>query len=176
MRDAGCVEIFTGLETGSDAIQGEISKLTLEEFLAYRDYGESIGLAISPNMILGLPGETYETALESILFFHRLGIAMVPNVHISYPMTRYHGEAVERGELTGEGWDEVVLKAGMIGTHMDKATIDRVRARAAQLNRLLRWKKRLYRLVGRDYGRGAARRLLKRRSGRSFIRAGVASR
>lgn len=174
MREAGCVEIYTGLETGSESIQGEISKLTLKDFLACRDYGESIGLTISPNMILGLPGETEETAMESILFFHRLGIAMAPNVNITYPMTRYHKEAVERGDLKGDSWDEVVMAAGLVGTHMDKATIDRVRARAERLNRQLRWKKRLWNLVGRRYGRGAARRLL-RLGGDAILRGNVAS-
>jgi radical SAM superfamily enzyme YgiQ (UPF0313 family) len=174
MKDAGCAEIYTGLETGSDEIQGEISKLTLDQFLKYRDYAESIGLQISPNMILGLPGETEATAMESILFFHRLGIAMVPNVNIPYPKTRYHQEAVERGELAGDGWDEVVMGAGLIGTRLDKATIDRVREKAERLNRILRWKKRLYGLVGRKYGRGAAKRLLAMRGDRS-PRSGVAT-
>jgi radical SAM superfamily enzyme YgiQ (UPF0313 family) len=174
MRDAGCVEIYTGLETGSDEIQGEISKLTLDEFLRYRDYGESIGLNISPNMILGLPGETEETAMESILFYHRLGIAIVPNVNITYPLTRYHTEAVERGELKGDGWDEVVKGAGLVGTHLDKVTIDRIRAKALRLNRLLRWKKRIYRAFGARYGQGASQRLLKTR-GNSPMRRGVAT-
>jgi radical SAM superfamily enzyme YgiQ (UPF0313 family) len=175
MRDAGCVELYTGLETGSEAIQGEISKLTLAEFLAYRDFGESVGLKISPNMILGLPGETYDTAMESILFFHRLGIAMVPNVNISYPMTRYYQEAVERGDLKGDNWAEVVESAGLVGTHMDKPTIDRVRAEAERLNRVLRWKKKLWRLAGRDYGKGAAGRMLRVRGGGAFLRGGVAA-
>jgi anaerobic magnesium-protoporphyrin IX monomethyl ester cyclase len=174
MRDAGCVEIYTGLETGSDEIQSEISKLTLDEFLRYRDYGEKIGLNISPNMILGLPGETEETAMESIRFFHRLGIAMVPNVNIAYPKTRYHTEAVERGELKGDGWDEVVMGAGLVGTHLDQRTIDRVRRKAERLNRLLRWKKRLYRAFGMKYGRGASRRLLEMR-GNAPVRRGVAT-
>ena len=78
-------------------MQGEISKLTLEEFLEYRDYGESIGLPISPNFIFGLPGETLQTAKQSAQFYHELGFAIVPNVNITYPQTRYHGEAVERG-------------------------------------------------------------------------------
>jgi radical SAM superfamily enzyme YgiQ (UPF0313 family) len=163
MRDAGCVEIYTGLETGSETIQKEISKLTLEQFLGYRQYGESIGLRISPNMILGLPGETYDTAMESIRFFHRLGIAMVPNVNITYPLTRYHEEAVERGDLKGDNWDEVVLAAGLVGTSLDKPTIDRIRAKAARLNRWLRWKKRLWGAFGSEYGRGAADRLLAER-------------
>ena len=174
MRDAGCVEIYTGLETGSDTIQGEISKLTLKEFLQYRDYGESIGLTISPNMILGLPGETEETAMESIRFFHRLGIAMAPNVNIPYPLTRYHTEAIERGDIKGDNWDEVVMGAGLIGTHMDKATIDRVRTKAERLNRVLRWKKKIYSALGLKYGRGAARKLLKIR-GDSFLRGNVAA-
>jgi anaerobic magnesium-protoporphyrin IX monomethyl ester cyclase len=174
MRDAGCVEIYTGLETGSDEIQSEISKLTLDEFLRYRDYGESIGLNISPNMILGLPGETEETAMESIRFYHRLGIAIVPNVNITYPKTRYHEEAVERGELKGDGWDEVVLRAGLVGTHLDNVTIDRIRARAERMNRLLRWKKRIYGALGMRYGRGASQRLLKTR-GNEPVRRGVAT-
>jgi len=176
MRDAGCVEIYTGLETGSEAIQGEISKLTLREFLEYRDYAEGLGLIISPNMILGLPGESYETAMESIRFFHQLGIAMSPNVNITYPLTRYHTEAVERGDLRGDSWEEVVDAAGLVGTHMDKATIDRVRAEAERLNRRLRWKKRLWKALGRRYGHGAAARMLRRLNPGQVLRGGVASR
>ena len=163
MKDAGCAEIYTGLETGSDEMQGEISKLTLDEFLEYRAYGESIGLPISPNFIFGLPGETYASAMESAGFYHELGIAIVPNVNITYPQTRYHAEAVERGDISGQNWDEVVEGAGLVGTDMDKATIDRLRAKALQMNRALRWKKRLYKLVGKDYGQGAAQRMLERR-------------
>ena len=163
MKDAGCVEIYTGLETGSSEMQGEISKLTLEEFLEYRDYGESIGLPISPNFIFGLPGETYETAMESARFYHELGYAIIPNVNITYPKTRYHNEAVARGELKGDNWDEVVEGAGLVGTDFDKPTIDKLRANAFRMNRWLRWKKRLWKLAGKEYGRGAARRMLQRR-------------
>jgi len=144
-------------------MQGEISKLTLDEYLEYRDYGESIGLPISPNFIFGLPGETYETAMESARFYHQLGFAIVPNVNITYPMTRYHGEAIEREEISGNTWEEVVMGAGLVGTDMDKATIDKLRANALQMNRVLRWKKRLWKLVGLSYGRGAARRMLGKR-------------
>lgn len=160
MKDAGCAEIYTGLETGSDEMQGEISKLTLDEFLAYRAFGDSIGLPISPNFIFGLPGETYETAMESARFYHQLGIAVVPNVNITYPMTRYHAEAIERGDIGGDTWDEVVEGAGLVGTDMDKPTIDRLREKALGLNRVLRWKKRLWKLMGKDYGEGAAARML----------------
>jgi len=163
MKDAGCAEIYTGLETGSDDMQGEISKLTLDEFLEYRTFGDSIGLPISPNFIFGLPGETYETAMESARFYHSLGIAVVPNVNITYPQTRYHGEAIERGELAGDNWDEVVDGAGLVGTDMDKPTIDKLRAEALKLNRILRWKKRLWNLVGKRYGEGAAAKLLAKR-------------
>jgi anaerobic magnesium-protoporphyrin IX monomethyl ester cyclase len=167
MKDAGCAEIYTGLETGSDEMQGEISKLTLEEYLEYRDYGEQIGLPISPNFIFGLPGETYETAMESARFYHQLGFAIVPNVNITYPKTRYHTEAIERGDISGTTWDEVVMGAGLVGTDLDKATIDKLRAKALQMNRLLRWKKRLWNVFGQEYGRGAARRLLKKRQRRN---------
>jgi radical SAM superfamily enzyme YgiQ (UPF0313 family) len=160
MKDAGCAEIYTGLETGSDEMQGEISKLTLDEFLEYRSFGDLIGLPISPNFIFGLPGETYETAMESARFYHRLGIAVVPNVNITYPLTRNHTEAIERGELSGDSWEEVVDGAGLVGTDMDKPTIDKLRETALKMNRVLRWKKRLWKLAGKNYGDNAAARLL----------------
>ncbi|MFT7464346.1 MAG: anaerobic magnesium-protoporphyrin IX monomethyl ester cyclase [Pseudohongiellaceae bacterium] len=166
MKDAGCADIYTGLETGSDEMQGEISKLTLDEFLEFREFGDSIGLPISPNFIFGLPGETKATAMESARFYHSLGIAVVPNVNITYPLTRNHTEAIERGELKGGSWEEVVDGAGQIGTGMDKATIDELRAAALRLNRVLRWKKRLWNLMGKSFGNNAAGKLLaKRRRG-----------
>jgi len=177
MKDSGCAEIYTGLETGSDEMQGEISKLTLDEFLAFRAFGDSIGLPISPNFIFGLPGETYETAMESARFYHQLGIAVVPNVNITYPLTRNHGEAIERGDIVGDNWGEVVDCAGLVGTDMDKATIDLLRHKALQLNRVLRWKKRLWGLLGKDYGAGAAARLLasRKRHGVSGPKLGALS-
>ena len=57
--------------------------------------------------------------------------------------------------------------AGLVGTDLDKATIDKLRAKALQMNRLLRWKKRLWNVFGKEYGRGAARRLLKQRRRRN---------
>ena len=168
MKDAGCADIYTGLETGSDEMQGEISKLTLDEFLEYRAFGDSIGLPISPNFIFGLPGETYETAMESARFYHSLGIAVVPNVNITYPLTRNHTEAIERGELTGGSWEEVVDGAGQVGTGMDKATIDSLRAAALRLNRALRWKKRLWNMFGKSFGDNAAAKLLAKRRRRGL--------
>lgn len=160
MKAAGCREIHTGLESGSDSMQARISKLTLDEFLEFRAYGETIGLRISPNVMLGLPGETEETALESARFFHRLGLIIPPVVAFTYPGTRYYREAVERGELEGDGWTEVATGAARVGTGLGPEAVERLRRRAELLNHWLRVKRRVWRMLGREHGTGAARRML----------------
>lgn len=155
MRAAGCVEIHTGLETGSEEMQRSISKLTLAEFQHLRRVGEDLGITITPNVMIGLPGETWESALESIRFFHRLGITIEPNVNLTQPMTPYFKEARERGELRVGDWDEVIDKAGLIGNHLDRPTLDRIQNRIARRNAWLRVKRRLWRTFGRDHRRAA---------------------
>jgi len=152
LRRAGCVEIQTGLETASPAIQERILKLDVADFLRYRAHGERIGLRISPNNIVGLPGDTYATVMESLRFYHRLGIPYAPNFHFPYPTTPFHAEARARGEIGAEGLEAISQRAGRVGNSLSEKDVVRLTDECARWNRKLRVKQRVWRWMGKTYG------------------------
>jgi len=74
-KEAGCLQIFYGIESGSQRILDIIDKKTnvQQNFQALR---ETIGAGIytAPNFLFGLPGETTETVKESISFLKKLNL------------------------------------------------------------------------------------------------------
>ncbi len=152
MREAGCIEIQTGLESAAPEIQERILKLDVGDFLRFRAYGERIGLRIAPNNVIGLPGETLETALASLRFYHRLGIAYAPNFHFPYPRTPFHAQARAAGEIGSGSFEEIARRAGRVGNALTERDLEDLLAACARWNRRLRVKKRLWGLFGRTYG------------------------
>jgi len=152
MREAGCIEIQTGLESAAPQIQERILKLEIDEFLRFRRHGERIGLRISPNNMIGLPGETLETAMQSLRFYHRLGIPYAPNFHFPYPTTPFWRDARASGEIGDGGFEAITARAGRVGNALTDADLARLHRACARENRRLRWKQRLWRLAGRTYG------------------------
>lgn len=152
MRRAGCVEIQTGLESAAPEIQERILKLDLQEFLRQRAHGERIGLRISPNNMIGLPGDSMETVMSSLRFYHRLGIPYAPNFHFPFPRTAFHTEARARGEIASDAFEEIGERAGLIGTSLTARDVDAIVETCARWNRWLRVKQRLWSLAGKTYG------------------------
>jgi anaerobic magnesium-protoporphyrin IX monomethyl ester cyclase len=73
MRDAGCFAVWLGVESGSEAILGAMNKrIKLDQIrLAYKTAHE-LGLMTIANVVLGFPGETEQTAKETIRFVKEL--------------------------------------------------------------------------------------------------------
>lgn len=66
MKAAGCVEVFIGQESGSNTILKNITKgITAEQGLDAIDICTSEGLSVRVGLIIGLPGESYETVGET---------------------------------------------------------------------------------------------------------------
>jgi len=152
MRRAGCVEVQTGLESAAQAIQERLLKLDLEEFLKLRAFGERIGLLISPNNVIGLPGETLETAMESLRFYHRLGIPYAPNFHFPYPTTPFWRAARASGEIGDGSFEAIGERVGRVANALSDGDLATLHAECARWNRRLRWKQRLWRWRGRTFG------------------------
>ncbi|MBI3819255.1 MAG: radical SAM protein [Planctomycetes bacterium] len=152
MKQAGCVEIQTGLESAAPEIQDQILKLTVEEFIKYRSYGERIGLRISPNNIIGLPGETFASALASLKFYHRLGIPYAPNFHFPYPTTPFYKKARAAGEIGDGSFEAIGPLAGRVGNALTEGDLAVILKSCARWNRWLRVKQRIWRFFNRTYG------------------------
>lgn len=71
MRAAGCRRVFLGVETGSQKMLGELGAnkaIRLDQVRATVKLAKKYGLRINCSFVLGLPGETRETAQESMDF------------------------------------------------------------------------------------------------------------
>lgn len=73
MKQSGCVFISYGCEAGNEQILKNIRKgITLEQVQQVVNWTNEIGIKSSTNFIIGHPGETYETAMDSIRFAESL--------------------------------------------------------------------------------------------------------
>lgn len=73
MKDAGCVSVFYGMETGSPTILEVMEKkATLENNLNAARWTREAGLFTIYQMILGMPGENEKTIAETIEFLKQV--------------------------------------------------------------------------------------------------------
>lgn len=71
MKEAGCRRVFLGVETGSQKMLGELGAnkaIRLDQVREAVKLAKKHGLRMNCSFVLGLPGETRETALESLAF------------------------------------------------------------------------------------------------------------
>jgi len=71
MKEAGCRRVFLGVETGSQKLLGGLGAnkdIRLDQVREAVKLAKKYGLRMNCSFVLGLPGETRETALESLAF------------------------------------------------------------------------------------------------------------
>jgi len=115
MREAGCILIGYGIESGSPKILKNIKKkVTVDQAKeAIRLTRKYMGWA-DCSFIVGLPGETWETVRETIEFCKDLDL--VPEVIFyatPYPGTELYEIAMRDGKITDE--EEIMLRFGEQG-------------------------------------------------------------
>jgi len=73
MKKAGCRLIIVGYESGSDAILKSIKKgITVEQAKHFTVDAKNAGLLVHGDFIIGLPGETHETAQATLDYIHEI--------------------------------------------------------------------------------------------------------
>lgn len=73
MRQAGCIAVWYGVEAGSQEVRDAMGKgiSTQQTFNAFR-WTQDAGMIAVASIILGFPGETKETALESVSLLRKI--------------------------------------------------------------------------------------------------------
>lgn len=72
MYDSGCAEIGMGVESGNQSILNTINKtITVERAIQICKWCQEIGLRIKTFLIIGLPGETFESINDTITFINK---------------------------------------------------------------------------------------------------------
>ena len=108
MHAAGCFAVWLGVESGSEAILGAMNKrIKLNQTrLAYKVANEE-GLMTIANTVLGFPGETEQTAWETVRFIKELNPDDVGfYVATPYPGTPMYDQVKKNGWLRVTDFDK----------------------------------------------------------------------
>ncbi|MFH1582991.1 MAG: radical SAM protein [Candidatus Falkowbacteria bacterium] len=109
MKDAGCVEIHYGIESGNQAVLKLQQKdVTLEEIRKAVKWTNEAGIESRGYFIIGLPGDTKDTIKETIKFGRSLNLTYAGIFfYIPYPgnFVREY-ELEDYGQVLARSWDE----------------------------------------------------------------------
>jgi anaerobic magnesium-protoporphyrin IX monomethyl ester cyclase len=73
MREAGCVDIWFGVESGTQPVLNAMGKgISLSQTIRAFKWAKEAGIKPNSNAILGVPGETRQSAWKTIKFVERL--------------------------------------------------------------------------------------------------------
>jgi anaerobic magnesium-protoporphyrin IX monomethyl ester cyclase len=108
MKARGCRELLVGFESGDQGILDTIKKgLKLEDAKAFVKVAREAGLSVHGCFVIGLPGETKETALRTIDFALNLGVSTLQfSAAVPLPGSEYFRYCLERNLLKTKSWDD----------------------------------------------------------------------
>jgi anaerobic magnesium-protoporphyrin IX monomethyl ester cyclase len=108
MHDAGCFAVWLGVESGSEIILGAMNKkIKIEQTKKAYKTARQIGLMTIANVVLGFPGETEQTALETIRLVKELNPDDVGfYIATPYPGTPMYEQVIKNGWLRVTDFDK----------------------------------------------------------------------
>jgi len=103
MKAAGCQQLCVGFESGNQEILNEMKKGTkIEQMAVFMENARKAGILIHGCFMVGFPGETEETAEQTI----RLALRLNPDTVQFYPVMVYPGTEAYR-DYCDKGWMEI---------------------------------------------------------------------
>jgi len=121
MKDAGCVSVWFGVESGSQNVLDEMQKgISPEQTIRAVGWVRELGLKPAPNVLLGFPGETKESALKTIKFAQQISPDDIAYYNIATPLpgTPLFDLVKEKGWLRITDFDKYDCKTPVFETPM----------------------------------------------------------
>jgi len=106
MKDAGCIQVNLGIESGNPKILKLIKKgITLEQARHAINITKDVGVSSHAYFMMGFPGETYEQILDTINFMKKAKpTTSCLSIVTPYPGTELYDIAKKQGLLPRENW------------------------------------------------------------------------
>jgi len=107
MKKAGCIRVFFGIESGNDSVLGLMNKhITTSQAKSAVYAARAAGLKTGAFFIVGYPGETNETVLDTVRFASALPLDYL-SFTLPYPIpgTPLY-ERVKDKDVSIEAWEE----------------------------------------------------------------------
>ena len=108
MKRAGCARVFFGIESGNDGVLGIMNKqITTEQARRAVLAAKEAGLQVGAFFIVGYPGETERTVLDTVRFASRLPLDYL-SFTLPYPIpgTALHERVKDNGSVMVDDWEE----------------------------------------------------------------------
>ncbi|MBT0158921.1 radical SAM protein [Candidatus Bathyarchaeota archaeon A05DMB-2] len=109
MKEAGCISVWFGVESGSQEVLDCMKKgISTEQTVKALGWVRELGLKPVPNVILGFPGETKKSAWKTIKFVEKISPDDVGfyNVATPFPGTPLYDQVKEKGWLRVTDFDK----------------------------------------------------------------------
>lgn len=112
MKQAGCVYVNFGLESGSqkmlDAVDKKIKVETMEQAVRWV---QETGIELAHSFMIGMPGETKETVQETVDFCKKLNLHPTFFIMTPYPGTVLWEQLKAQGRLTTEDEEAAYIES-----------------------------------------------------------------
>jgi radical SAM superfamily enzyme YgiQ (UPF0313 family) len=108
MKRAGCLRVFFGIESGNDDVLGIMNKrITTEQARKAVHAAKQAGLQVGAFFIVGYPGESDKTVLDTVRFASGLPLDYL-SFTLPYPIpgTALHERVKDNGGVLVDDWEE----------------------------------------------------------------------
>ena len=108
MKEAGCISVWFGVESGTQQVLNAMKKgITPELTMKVLRWVKELGMKPVPNVIIGFPGETKESAWKTIKFAEKISPDDIAFIHAAtpFPGTPMYDKVKEKGWIKVTDFD-----------------------------------------------------------------------
>jgi anaerobic magnesium-protoporphyrin IX monomethyl ester cyclase len=136
MKQAGCVSVWFGVESGTQQVLDEMRKgISIEQTMKAFSWVREAGLMPAPNVVIGFPGETKQTIWRTIKFVEKISPDYIScyDVATPFPGTPMYELVKEKGYLKITDFDKYDINTPVFETPwLSMKELLKIRERAFQ--------------------------------------------